>query len=90
MEISLGCVTSVSKTSKVGKSDQKLYQRRAKKLTDYLIAKGIKKNRISVKSSFFVVNIKTQVNIIRSHIFGPDVLKVYKYAEGRFYLTKQA
>jgi hypothetical protein len=54
MEISLGCVTSVSKTSKVGKSDQKLYQRRAKKLTDYLIAKGIKKNRISVKSSFFV------------------------------------
>lgn len=80
----------VSDTSAVGKSDSKLYKRRAKGLIDYLVKKGIKKGRVSIKSNFFVPNIKTQINIIRSHIFGPDVLKIYKYAEGRFYLTKKA
>lgn len=80
----------VSETSTTGKVDGKLYNRRAQSVIEYLKQKGVKKSRISVKPSFFVPNIKTQVNTIRSHIFGPDVLKTYKYAEGRFYLTKEA
>ncbi|MDC9728890.1 MAG: OmpA family protein, partial [Methyloprofundus sp.] len=80
----------VSETSAIGKIDRKSYERRTKQLIKYLVKKGIKKSRITVKPSFSIANIETQINIVRTHIFGPDILKTYKYAEGRFYLTKQA
>jgi outer membrane protein OmpA-like peptidoglycan-associated protein len=79
----------VSETSELGKLDSKLFKRRASRIKAYLVKKGIKSSRISVKPSFPIVNIKTQINIIRTHIFAPDILKKYKYKEGRFYLSKR-
>ena len=79
-----------SETSVIGKADNKMYQRRAKKLIDFLQKKGIKKKRISIHASYPIENIKTEINTVRLNIFGPDVLRVFKYAEGRFYLSEKS
>jgi|GEM_PF-1397925 len=78
-----------SETSVIGKSDNKMYQRRARKLIDFLQKKGIKKKRISIHTSYPIENIKTEINTVRLNIFGPDVLKTFKYAEGKYHLSKK-
>lgn len=63
-----------------------MYQRRAKKLIDFLQKKGIKNKGISIHASYPIENIKTEINTVRLNIFGPDV---FKYAEGLFYLSEK-
>jgi len=78
-----------SETSVIGKADKKMYQRRAKNIIGFLQKKGIKKKRISIHASYPIDNIKTEINTVRLNIFGPDVLKTFKYAEGKFYLSEK-
>jgi len=79
----------VSDTVDVGQSDRLFFQRRAKKLQALFVSKGIKLSRVKIKPRFPIKEPAKEVNIMRLHVFGPDVLKHYSYRKGGLILGKK-
>lgn len=77
----------VSDTQSIGRADDRLFKSRAKKIVDLLVKQGLKKSRIAVQSKLSMIDLENNDKILRIHVFGPDVSKMFWFNKGSLHLT---